>query len=217
MGNDRPNGVSNRRPIVVRDGVAARQWEAYLAADRLARGEAVWLSPPLIPYRAWTEQLLGRQHARAAILSPLQSEALWRLIIADSPAGAALISDRGAAEWAAQAWTLIRNWGVDVGALRSRGVGHDVRAFLGWCDAYRSVLSERHWLDRAEVDAWLAAEDLAVPPHVVLADLGESSPARTAFLGRLEARGCRVESWHLPSTAPSISSGKNAGWTKKAL
>jgi ATP-dependent helicase/nuclease subunit B len=201
MPKRRPNGASDRRPIVVRHALAARQWELHLAASRLAAGERAWISPPVIGYRAWTEQLLIDRDSRgAALLSPLQSATLWRQIIAESPAGASLVSDRGAASWAAEAWSAIHDWRIDTTSLLDRLAATDVRAFAEWCDIYRTILADHGWSDRAQIEGRLATLPGAAPSDAVVADLGEPTPARKHFLAQLETEGWQIERWSLPAS-----------------
>ncbi len=207
MSTDRPTGILDGRPIVVRDGLAARQWEAYLAADRLSAGVEAWPSPPLIGYRAWLSQLLhDRQGARAAVLSPLQSVTLWRRIVHDSADGAELISDRGAAEWAAAAWALAAEWRVDLASLaQTASLSHDVRAFLGWSDTYRTILADRGWTDPAQIAGALTSTGPARARDTIVADVEDLSPARAGLWAWLQAEGCDLEFRPLPDTAGRAS------------
>jgi len=192
-----PDGVV----IVVADGLASRQWEAYLAGDRIRRGETAWISPDVAGYRDWSTQLwLAGYHERAVPLTPLQSQALWRRTVADSKEGAALIGSEGAGDWAAEAWNLLCNWQLDPAALRANEQQPDFRAFLTWCRSYRERLNDAGWVDTAWIDALLPTADLQAPQQLILADLEDLSPAREALISRLQGSGCRIERW----TAPKV-------------
>ena len=205
MASDRPYGTESRRPIVVRNGLATRQWEAYLNADGLAGGAAAWLTPNLIGYRAWTERLWAAQDStRPRALSELQTETLWRRIIAASADGRDLISDRGAAEWCARAWEIACHWRVDLDSLSRTGAPHDVRAFLRWSGDYRAVLAGHGWVDAPAIERDLADGPDLGAADVVLADLSDLAPVRAALLRRLEAEGGRIETWSVPEVARTV-------------
>src|SRR6202008_959398 len=118
------------------DGLAARQWELHLAAAEIARGSTGGAPPGILPTAAWFESLgLAGEEPRSAPLTPGQSRALWRRVIAESSEADDLIGQTGVAEWAAAAWDLLHQWCIDPAAERA-GVGQlDYRAFLGWCRA----------------------------------------------------------------------------------
>jgi ATP-dependent helicase/nuclease subunit B len=114
MPSDESSGLPDRATIVVASSLAARQWEAWLSAEAIGRGARAWLTPDVIAYRPWLEQLwLQGGPERPLPLTAAQTNALWRRLIADSAAGAELLSHGGAAEWAADAWRLLCHWRID--------------------------------------------------------------------------------------------------------
>ena len=203
------NGSSQTRDdvaIVVSGSLAARQWEAHLAGDRLERGEPAWVSLALADYRGWAASLWSSlDHERPAPLTAAQSRALWRRIVAESEEGAALIGSEGAADWAARAWELLCNWRLDPSTLRG-AEQPDFRALLSWCRRYREWLLDSDWIDHAQIDARLPdVERIQPPDQLVLADLEDLSPARTALLSKLEKSGSRIDRW----TAPSVGARRH--------
>src|SRR5882672_404575 len=198
-------GLSDRATLVVSTGLAARQWEALLAAPAIASGASAWLTPAIVPYRAWAERLwLDGDPSRAVPLRAPQALALWRRVIAESAESAELIGHRGAAEWAADAWRRLCHWRIDPRAEHAGPEQRDYRAFLAWCARYRAVLAERGWIDEPALDLELATAALpSAPAEWVLADLDESAPVRRALLERAERAGIRVSRW-----APPPASGR---------
>ena len=98
----------------MRNALAARQWEAYYY-DATGEVRAAYVTPALYSYRGWLADswasTIGASDPRA-LLTPHQSVALWRAIIADSPAGHRLLEVRHAARWAADAHRLLADWGL---------------------------------------------------------------------------------------------------------
>jgi len=186
-------------PIVTSNALAAEQWEMYLSARAIADGERAWETPPLKPYAAWLDDL-WLEHAgdRGPALSPNQSLALWRRVVAESAESGDLIGHTGAARWAAGAWGLLHRWQIDPAEERAQPQQVDYRAFLSWCRVYRAWLDGHGFVDRAEIEA-------ALPPRVpaqgrlVLADLDETYPARATLLGALAARGMTLETLAVPA------------------
>ncbi len=107
-------------------------------------------------------------------LTPPQSLALWRRVIRSSEAGAELIGERGAADWAAEAWRLLCHWRIDPASERASGEQHDFAAFLLWCREYRDALAANDWIDQAEIARRLPAAEWSAPPRVTFADRGRA-------------------------------------------
>src|SRR5262245_21595554 len=200
MPTEGSSGLSDSATLIVSNSLAARQWEALLAAPQIAAGASAWLTPAVVPYRVWAEGLwLDGGSARPVPLRPAQSLALWRRVIAESAESAELIGQRGAAEWAADAWRGLCHWRIDPRAERAGPEQRDYRAFLAWCAGFRSALDDRGWIDEARLDLELATSALpSGPAEWVLADLDESAPVRKALLERAERAGIRVSRWSPP-------------------
>ncbi len=193
------SALAERSTIVVTHALAAQQWELHLAARSIDSGTHAWETPPLLSYSAWLEELwLEHGDERGPALTANQSLALWKRVVAESDESGELIGHVGAAEWAAGAWQLLHRWNIDVAAQRASVTQVDYRAFLAWSRRYRALLDAHGWVDRAELEAALAARPVA-PRHLVLADLTESYPARTALLTRLSAQGAAIEEIATPA------------------
>src|SRR5258706_968666 len=196
------SGAPQERPtIVVADGLAARQWELPVAAAEIAAASTAWATPEILPYAAWLEGLwLAAEEPRSAPLTPGQSRALWRRVIAESSEADDLIGQTGVAEWAAAAWDLLHHWCIDPTAERA-GVGQlDYRAFLGWCHAYRERLDAHGWIDRAALELRLATSPPRRLAPAVMTDLAEPHPARDALLKSLDTAGATIRY----QTAPAV-------------
>ncbi len=198
---------SERSTIVVANALAAQQWEMHLSAAQIAGRAAAWATPPLATYAAWLERLWADHGgARGEPLTVGQSAALWRRVLAESSESAELIGHAGAAEWAADAWQLLHRWRLDPAAQRARSDQLDYRACLSWCRSYRERLEGHGWIDRAELEATLAARALGGAERIVAADLVEPYPARAALFAQLEAQVGAVT----VTTAPTLAATPRA-------
>jgi hypothetical protein len=110
----------------------------------------------LSTYASWLESLWLESDGAPLVLTPAQSQALWRRVIAESSQGAQLIGQAGVASWAVAAWELLHRWRIDPEAERAAGTELDYEALLGWCHRFRSVLRDQGWIDSAELEGLLA-------------------------------------------------------------
>src|SRR5690606_390156 len=138
------------------------------------------------------------------LLSPRQSRALWRRIVAESPEGGRLLGAAGPARWAEEAWRAAAAFGIDLDAAARSARGTDFAVFLAWARDYRACLRDARWIDDALLDDALARRGAAASRPLVLADL-EPTPSQQAVLARLEADGMRIETAAVPRVAGSAS------------
>ena len=186
----------------MRNALAARQWEAYYH-DATSEARAASITPALYSYRAWLAdswQFTVAASDPRALLTPHQSVALWRAIIADSPAGDRLLEVRHAARWAADAHRLLADWNLGAIDVERADASPDSQAFLGWQRSYRARLADSGWLDESELPREMPR--YAAPEALVLLDLGEPTKAQTALFETLRRQGCEIEA----RTAPTVAS-----------
>src|SRR5262245_19812577 len=87
-------GLDEQGAIVVASPLAARQWEAHLAAGHVAASETAWITPPLIGFAGWSEALWqSGPEPRARPLTASQSLALWQRVIGESKQAAELLGE----------------------------------------------------------------------------------------------------------------------------
>ncbi len=152
------------------------------------------LGVEVVPYRAFAAQLWETERAAAdpMLLSPGQSRALWRQVVAASPESDGLLGAAGPARWAEQAWRMALAFGLDLGAAAASEAGTDFSAFARWAAAYRARLDASHWIDDSLLDGMLAQRARRAPPVILLADL-EPTPAQRAVFARLAGAGSRID------------------------
>lgn len=195
------------RAVYVSAGsLLAAQWRAYLARRALAEGERVAFGSACMPYRAFAAELWDACRGRGdpILLSPRQSRALWRQIVAESPEGGRLLGTDGPAAWAEDAWQTAAAFEVDLEHAARRVRGADFAAFVGWSRTYRNRLQDAGWIDAALVDGLLAERIRRPAPPLVLADF-EPLPAQRRVLERLRAVGTPIETVAPPSVSGRAS------------
>ena len=82
-----------------------------------ARGAKTWPTPSILPYPRWIETLWDEAVAADAVreapvlLTDAQSTLQWRQIVEGDTERGPLFDARGAADLAADAWSLVHAWG----------------------------------------------------------------------------------------------------------
>lgn len=185
---------ASERTLIVRDALAARQWEAYLLGETTGgTARRAWLSPRISTRDRWLVELATAGEEPSELLSRAQSDALWRRVISDSPQGDSLLEPGTAVRWAAEAWRLLADAELDPTQLRAGREEVDFGAFLDWCADYRARLRAAGWVDSAGARLELGALDLPHDGRLSLLDLGSPCPVEATTLRRLQAHGWHVE------------------------
>jgi ATP-dependent helicase/nuclease subunit B len=173
---------------------SARQSEALtlaLGRERERAGESVWDTPRIVPYGAWLERAALRLEERPALLEPAAASRLWQRIVADSPAGARLISARAAAADAERAFQLLADWCLAPADLDAATA--ERAAFRDWVRAFMEECRRQGMIDRARLPALIAAQAQAAlgaePRALGWHGFAHPTPARRALAAALGALG----------------------------
>ena len=176
---------------------------AYDRANR-ASGLPAWPAARVLPWSAWLETLWGDVLAHgglpsiARLLRAPQTRRLWQQIIGESDT--AFVNAVGAADLAAQAWTISKAWGS--GGESWRGwrsdtlTDDDCAAFAGWAERFRGRLRDMRAIDEASLADALAtaAADVGAWRHldVVIAGFLEQTPQQQRLIGALVKQGANI-------------------------
>ena len=161
----------------------------------VARGQAVWETPDVLPLPAFVERLWSdatyseRGAMVPALLSEVQEQRLWEEIVGTSPLAKELLSPGAAASQCREAWKLLHAW-----ALRARveaaAMHDDARAFVGWFTQYEKATHKRS-TDAARlpdvVRPLLAKGGVRLPASVVAFGFDLVTPQQKAFFEALAA------------------------------
>ncbi|MDQ2964122.1 MAG: PD-(D/E)XK nuclease family protein [Pseudomonadota bacterium] len=140
-------------------------------------GRTAWPTPTILPYPSWLaslwdEAILADAVTDAALLlTPAQAAILWRRIVDTD--GVSLLYPHGAAMLAAEAWTLVHEWGAG---------GESWRAWRGALDA----------TDDASIFVRWAEQFLAALRRIDARDLAQVPEVLAPIVGRAHRRGCAV-------------------------
>lgn len=184
-----------RTAFVVRDGLAAQQWEAHLLGEQPSDTHRVFRAPPLLTYRNWLGELWSDLPDCGTAQVPItraQSTALWRQTIAESAEGPALIGHDGPAALAVQAWRSLLAWDIDPSTLEANSGQADFGTFLRWCASYRNRLRDANFVDGAQIERALLHSEATPRESVVLLDRHDPPPVEQRLLDRLRATGCQI-------------------------
>jgi probable DNA repair protein len=190
----------SRAVVVTPNRRLARMLGREFDAWQLAQGRRVWETPRVLPFGAFVASLHdAAQHDPSltglhAPLAPAQVQALWEAVVEASDV--ALASPAGAAQLAAEAWSLAHHWQI-ADRLRHYALTEDARLFAEWMAGYLRRTERIGATDQArlpDVVRTLASEgSLATPAEVLLAGFAEPTPQQAALFQALASRGARLE------------------------
>jgi probable DNA repair protein len=164
-----------------------------------AAGRLAWPTPEIVPYPIWLETLWRHAVqadavAGAALLSPQQATQLWRQIV--DAEGPPLLDPRGAAMLAAEAWSLVHEWGAGGESWRAwRGTADepdDPSVFARWAEAYLAELKRADAHDLSQVPMALVVCAGRVANRrgaTILAGFAELTPQQERLCAALVAAG----------------------------
>ncbi len=185
--------------LVVDDKLAAVQLEAYVASTGNLLEARAWRSPDIQTHDDLCASVWAADFGRdRLLLTSVQSDALWRRIVAESPSGAALIDTTRIATWAKQAWGLLQAWQLDFRELRARDDDPGFGNFLSWAARFEETLTHWGWVDKATLTRLVAQQHRPNghdPDHVVWADLRDATPVIRTHSRTLAQAGCETSTW----------------------
>jgi len=178
----------------------ARMLGQEFDAWQVARGRRVWETPRVLPFGAFVASLHdAAQHDPSLTgvrvpLAPAQEQALWEAVVEASDVP--LASPAGAAQLAAEAWSLAHQWQI-ADRLRHYALTEDARLFSEWMGVYLRNVERIGATDRARlpdvVRALVSEGSLAVPAEVLVTGFAEPTPQQAALFQALADRGARLE------------------------
>lgn len=195
---------NHRAARTLRQAFNARQKEAGLRA---------WNAPAALSWSDWTRGLwsgLGIEgHELRLLLNTAQEQRIWREIIEASLGGRTLSSPDALADLARSAWSLAAAYRA-TGRIRATATTFDTRTFAGWADSFRKICASEMYISDAEVEealrAHAAAGRLRLEGSVLLAGFDEFTPAQSALIESLRAKGTQITAPNLEAFDRSSSS-----------
>jgi len=190
----------SRAVVVTPNRRLARMLGREFDAWQVAQGRHAWETPRVLPFGAFVASLHDEaQHDPAlagvrAPLAPAQELALWEAVVdaSDVP----LASSAGAAQLAAEAWSLAHHWQI-ADRLRHYALTEDARLFAEWVAEYVRRVDRIGATDQARlpdvVRTLVGDGGLAAPPEVLVTGFAEPTPQQAALFQMLADRGTRLE------------------------
>lgn len=182
----------------------ARRLRLNFAKRQRDKGQAVWNTPDVVPWREWLSRLWGEiaethpNGERQRLLNAAQERALWEDVVHRATADHPLLRSGEAAASAQIAWERLKAWQIPLSALDSRSTPETI-IFRDWLTSYRHRCREGGWIDTP-----LLAEHCAVnllrfeksfSTSLCFAGFDEFTPQQESFLQRLTEAGCVVDRW----------------------
>ncbi|MFO1314919.1 MAG: PD-(D/E)XK nuclease family protein [Burkholderiales bacterium] len=200
--------IAGGATIVTPNNRLARALVAQHDAAMHARGARAWPAARVLPWAAWLRSLWHDALAADALgtprplLSDAASAHLWDRIVGET---ATLLDPRGAADRAAEAWTLFHAWrepGEGFDAWARAGIADDVAAFARWAGRYAGSVASAGAVDAARAADTLADAAPRVPAwrdaDVVVAGFAAPTRQQLRLFAALRGAGTPVAEMALP-------------------
>ncbi len=168
-------------------------------------GHSVWATPDILPLSTWWERCWSEileikpVNSVPGVLTSYQQQALWERIIAESAEGQRLLQVSTAAENAAAAWALLKQWRITLesaAGLFQGTANADNHAFAQWAQRFERLCKKNAWLDSATLpDAvipHIKSGTLPLPAHLGFAGFDEFTPQQQYLLQSLSVAGTHV-------------------------
>lgn len=181
-----------------------RRLSTYVRAEydsvQQKRGELLWQSPTIIPWRAWLEKLRVQSRPDRPILSDLAARSLWEEILRNDPLfkeGEILI-EAGVIKSAYDAYALIKEYGL---ALPDQDIysSPESRALARWISLYSEKVTDLGFAERLnlpdEIALLIERGEIKTPKSLILAGFDEITPQMAGILRALKKNGCLVDYW----------------------
>ena len=192
IGADTPFITSNRRLSTYVRG----------EYDRVAqkRGELVWESPTIIPWRAWLEKLRAESRPARPIMSELRARCLWEEILRNDvlfKEGGILV-EGGVIKSTYDAYALIKEYGL---ALPKEDIysSPEITALARCISLYNEKVADLGFAERLslpdEIALLLDKGEIKTPKRLILAGFDELTPQLVGIVRALEKNGCAVDYW----------------------
>ena len=201
--------------VVAANNRLARHLHLQFGEAQIAAGRRGWLSPAVIPWKAWIRDLWeeslvnGGRAGQLDLLQEQQARQLWLEIIAASDRVGPLSDINGLADGAAHAWQLMHDWGIELAEIEAGAITADHRAFADWARAYRRRCAEADWVEAAvlpellELD--LSSGKLPIGSAVWFHGFDAWTPAQQRFRSALERSGVVTT---IPEDFESVATGR---------
>ena len=193
--------------LTATDGLA-RALREDISLARQAQGLAAWEAPRILTLQRWILDSWSAGWPAELLLQPAQELVLWRDLIDQDEAGAALLSPLSAAREARRADQLARRYQLDPSRMPAWREEH--QAFLRWRARFDARLRRQGWLTAADLPAALSRRlrdrALPLPPAIRLCGFAQPlPPAEQALLDALREAGVAVEQEPArPASAPRL-------------
>ena len=184
--------------IVTANRRLARELSRRYADEQVGRGRQAWLTPAIFYWRDWLRRVLDSAAAPDRYPQPLDRRStslLWEQCLAKRlPDGTPGLA--GIVRQAEHAWQRVIDWQVPVDEVRRTARSHDERLFAAAAVDFGTALSERGWVDSAQLAVTvidvLRSEPVIAGDSILFAGFDRLSPLATQVMHTLEDCGTRV-------------------------
>jgi len=173
----------------------ARHLQKNYANEQVAAGKTAWATPQILAWKDWLAQVWQGLVDDRQVLDKVQGQVLWQAIVTESEVGTVLLNPDATAATAAKAYSLLRQWSMNLTALQ--GNDHlDVQALLLWAQTYEQRCESEAWLDEdTQVDLLIESiryGEVLMPSAVVWAGFDAVTPQQRQLMRAQAEAGSEV-------------------------
>ncbi|HEX7116748.1 MAG TPA: PD-(D/E)XK nuclease family protein [Steroidobacter sp.] len=158
-----------------------------------AQGLTAWQTPRILPWSAWLRQQWIESRAASSsdryvrLLTSTQARAIWSEVVAQSPAGAALLNPANAAKLAAASFKRMQDYSIALESLRNAD-SVEAQALYGWCRDFLQRCEELRAIDEARLTGWALESGFVPSEPVALVGFDHIVPAVSRLIERWRAQ-----------------------------
>lgn len=188
------DALANDALVLTASRRLARDLRAQHDAEQQRAGRTAWRTPAILFWQDWLARALQESAAESRLLADSHlSAVLWEAQlegVLDQP----VLVQAGLVRQAQVAWQRLLEWNVPLDRLDRQARRPEERAFARAASAYREELTQRGWLDSAQLAAWAtqACDRLEVPALILHAGFDRLSPALQGLFAALGDTGAAV-------------------------
>lgn len=169
-----------------------RQYNIY---QQRQQNVAAWPTPHILALNNWlSEQWQKHPLTSGVLLADHEETLIWQSIIAEDELAQSLLQINNTAQYAKQAWQMLRLWEVNKAEV---DIDNDeIRRFLQWSEQFETLKATHEWFTPAELATQLknllTQHSQFLPKKILLVGFDDIAPTYAKFLTACETY-CQVE------------------------
>lgn len=196
------NALSQGATVVTANNRLARHLKWHTDRIQSSQGRLSWISADIVPWQMWLERqweqslLADGVAGRLDLLSDHEARLVWLDTLNDDSPDSFLINKNTSVRIVQQGWRIIRQWHINLQALKQAAVTIDSETFYNRVSRYDAECRNRHYLDPDVLADWVRKDIesgvLRLEGSLLFAGFVTWTPQQRKLQQAIEAAGIRV-------------------------